>query len=103
MDTAFVSVVLALAGCVAASLLARGSFTVPRPPWGRVLLGGLWLLLAALLWVSDYPASWRLPDVVNYMAEVTPSAFRILCVTATGGVIFGSMVALLFLAGRRRR
>jgi len=103
MDAAFVSVVLALGGCVAASLLARGSFTAPRPPWGKVALGALWLLLAALLWVSDYPSSWRLPDVVDYMAEVTPSAFRILCVTATGAVIFGSAVALLVRAGRRRR
>lgn len=69
---------------------------------GLALFGG-WLVLAGLLWVSDYPESWRLPELIDYLAEPTLAAFRILCVTATGAVIFGSAVALLFWAGHKRR
>ena len=96
--------VLTLSVCVAVWLSTTGrSITLPHVSKTRLAFFVGWVVLAGLLWVSDYPASWRLPELVNYLAEPTLAAFRILCVTATGAVIFGSAVGLLFWAGRRRR
>ncbi len=97
------TVVLALGVCVTAWLASRPSVTVPRVSWGKLALALLWLALALLLWVSDYPAAWRVPELVEYLAVVSVSAFRILCVTATGAVMFGSVVALLFFTRPKRR
>ncbi len=99
-----VTLVLMLSACVTMWLsVNQRSLPLPRVSWSGLALFGGWLVLAALLWVSDYPAVWRLPELINYLAEPTLAAFRILCVTATGAVIFGSAVALLFWAGRKRR
>ncbi len=95
-DSAPFSVVLALGGCAVLWLLAREALPLPHIPKSRIVLVLLWLALIYLLWVSDYPAAWRVPEMVEYLAETTLSVFRILCVTATGTVLFGSMVALLF-------
>ena len=94
---------LTLSVFVAAWLGTGRAITLPRVSKTRLAFFGGWLALAYLLWVSDYPAVWRLPELINYLAEPTLAAFRILCVTATGAVIFGSAVALLFWAGRKRR
>jgi hypothetical protein len=102
-NPASVTVVLALGVCVTAWLLARHAPPLPHVSRGKLALVGGWLVLALLLWWSDYPVAWRLPELVEYLAEVTLSAFRILCVTATGAVLFGSMVALLFLSRPKRR
>ena len=45
----------------------------------------------------------RLPEVVEYLAGFTVSAFRFLCVTATGALLFGGVVALLFWTRPKRR
>jgi hypothetical protein len=103
MDTASLTVVLALGVCVTAWLASRPSVPLPTVSWGKLALVTGWLALALLLWVSDYPAAWRLPELVEYLAEVTFSAFRILCVTVTGTVLFGSMVAALFFTRPKRR
>lgn len=102
-NSASLTVVLALAGCTALWLAALQNVTLPRPTPGRLLAGLVWFGLAGLLWVSDYPAAWRLPEVVEYLAGFSLSAFRVLCVTATGALLFGSMVALLFLTRPKRR
>lgn len=102
-NLASLTVVLALGVCVAASLAARSAKVLPPVPWGKLALAALWFVLAALLWCSDYPAVWRVPEMVEYLSEVTLSAFRILVVTATGAVIFGGMVALLFYTRPKRR
>ena len=101
-NLASLTVVLALGVCVTA-WVARPSLPMPRVPWGKLTLALLWLVLALLLWVSDYSAAWRVPEMVEYLSEVTFSAFRILCVTATGTVLFGGMVALLFFTRPKRR
>lgn len=95
--------VLTLSVCVAVWLGTGRSITLPHVSKTRLAFFGGWLALAGLLWVSDYPAAWRLPELIDYLAEPTLAAFRILCVTAIGAVIFGSAVALLSWAGRRRR
>lgn len=95
--------VLTLSVCAAVWVGAGRSITLPNVSKTRLAFFVGWIVLAGLLWVSDYPASWRLPELINYLAEPTLAAFRILCVTATGAVIFGSAVALLFWAGRKRR
>ena len=69
----------------------------------RVVFVLLWSVLIGFLWVSDYPAAWRVPEMVEYFAEMTLSAFRILCVTATGTILFGSMVALLYFTRPKSR
>lgn len=94
---------LVLSVCVTVWLSAGRSVALPRVSKTRLALFGGWSVLAGLLWVSDYPAAWRLPELIDYLAEPTLEAFRILCVTAIGAVIFGSAVALLFWAGRKRR
>lgn len=101
--TATLSVTLALAGCTALWLAASGKVTLPRLSRERLLAGLIWLVLAGLLWVSDYPAAWRVPEIVEYLASFSVSAFRFICVTATGAVLFGSMVALLFFTRPKRR
>lgn len=104
MDSAAsLTVVLALAGCTIFWVAASPNVTLPRLTRGRLLAGVIWLGLAGLLWVSDYPAAWRLPEIVEYLAGFTLSAFRFLCVTATGALLFGSMVALLFFTRPKRR
>ena len=104
MDVATsLTVTLALAGCTALWLAASGKLTLPRLSRGRLLAGLIWLVLAGLLWVSDYPAAWRVPEMVEYLASFSASAFRFLCVTATGALLFGSTVALLFVTRSKRR
>lgn len=90
-------------GCAALWLAASRNVTLPRLTTGRLTAALVWLGLAGLLWVSDYPAAWRLPEVVEYLAGFTVSAFRFLCVTATGALLFGSVVALLFWTRPKRR
>lgn len=102
-NLASLTVMLALCGCLTAWLASRHSVPLPPVSRGKLTLVGGWLVLALLLWVSEYPAAWRLPELVEYFAEVTSSAFRILCVTATGAVLFGSMVAALFFTRPKRR
>ncbi len=97
------TVTLALAGCAVLWLAASRNVTLPRLSRGRLLAGVVWLVLAGLLWVSDYPAAWRVPEMVEYLASFSVSAFRFICVTATGAVLFGSMVALLFFTRPKRR
>ena len=101
----FTAVVLAsvLGVCVIFALVASERLELPQLTWRRMRPVVFWLVLAALLWVSDYPVAWRLPEIVEYLAEVTFSFFRILLVTATGAALFGSMVALLFLTRPKRR
>ncbi len=98
-----ISSVLTLSVCAAVWVGTGRSITLPRVSKTRLIFFCGWLTLAGLLWVSEYPESWRLPELVDYLAEPTLAAFRILCVTATGAVIFGSAVALLYWAGQRRR
>ncbi len=95
--------VLTLSVCVAVWLGTGRSVTLPHVSKTRLAFFGGWLALAGLLWVSDYPAAWRLPELIDYLAEPTLAAFRIVCVTAIGAVIFGGAVLLLFWAGQRRR
>ena len=95
--------VLTLSVCATVWLGTGRSITLPHVSKTRLAFFVGWLMLAGLLWVSDYPESWRLPELINYLAEPTLAAFRILCVTATGAVIFGSAVGLLYWAGQRRR
>lgn len=95
--------VLTLSVCIAVWLGTGRSITLPQLSKTRLAFFSGWLALAGLLWVSDYPAAWRLPELIDYLAEPTLAAFRILCVTAIGAVIFGSAVLLLFWAGQRRR
>lgn len=97
------TVTLALAGCAVLWVAASGNASLPRPTRGSLAAGLVWLGLAGLLWVSDYPAAWRVPELVEYLASFSLSAFRFLCVTATGAVLFGSMVALLFFTRPKRR
>ena len=97
------TVTLALAGCTALWFAASGRLTLPHLSRGRLLAGLVWLVLAGLLWVSDYPAAWRVPEMVEYLASFSVSAFRFICVTATGALLFGSMVALLFVTRPKRR
>ena len=94
---------LVLGGCIAAWLLVAGGLEPPRVSITRIGVGLLFVCLCWLLWVSDYPAAWRIPELVEYFATITFSVFRILCVTATGTVLFGSMVALLYLTRPKRR
>lgn len=104
MDVATsLTVTLALAGCTALWLAASGKVTLPRLSRRRLFAGLVWLILAGMLWVSDYPAAWRVPEMVEYLASFSVSAFRFLCVTATGALLFGSMVALLFVTRPKRR
>ena len=97
------SVILALGGCIILWLVARDALPLPEISSGRIVFILLWLILIGLLWVSDYPAAWHIPEMVEYFAEITFSAFRILCVTATGTVLFGSMVALLYFTRPKSR
>lgn len=97
------TVTLALAGCAVLWLAASGNVALPRLTRGRLVAGLVWLGLAGLLWVSDYPAAWRVPEMVEYLASFSLSAFRFLCVTATGALLFGSVVALLFVTRPKRR
>ena len=101
--TATLTVTLALAGCAVLWLATSRNVTLPRLSRGRLVAGLVWLVLAGLLWVSDYPAAWRVPEMVEYLASFSVTAFRFLCVTATGAVLFGSMVALLFVTRPKRR
>ena len=97
---------LTLGGCITVWLVASRGLELPTLSRTRLGVGLLWLAVIYLLWVSDYPAAWRVPELIVYFSQVTLSAFRILCVTATGTVIFGSMVALLFFTrpkSRRKR
>ena len=94
---------LILGCCVSAWLIVSDKLELPRVSKTRIGAGLVWALVIYLLWVSDYPAVWRLPEIVEYMAELTLSAFRILCVALTGTVIFGSMVALLYVTRPKRR
>ena len=94
---------LALGCCVTAWLFASRRLEPPRVSKTRIGAGLLGGLLIYLLWVSDYPAAWRIPEIVEYLSDLTLSAFRILCVAATGTVLFGSMVALLYLTRPKRR
>ena len=103
METLPLTLALALGGCVTAWLLASQRLEPPRISKTRIGAGLLGGLLIYLLWVSDYPAAWRVPEIVEYLSEFTLSAFRILCVAATGTVLFGSMVALLYLTRPKRR
>ena len=104
IEPVLISVILTLSGCVAFWLVARKeTLLLPRISREKVFSALLWLGVIWLLWVSDYPAAWRVPEMVEYLAEMTLSAFRILCVTATGTVIFGSMVALLFFTRPKSR
>ena len=102
MDGTTFTATLALAGCAVLWLAASGNASLPRLSRGRLLVGFVWLGLAGLLWVSDYPAAWRVPEMVEYLASFSLSAFRFLCVTATGALLFGSMVALLFVTRPKR-
>lgn len=97
------TVTLALAGCAALWLVASGHALLPRLSRGRLVAVLAWLGLAGLLWVSDYPAAWRVPEMIEYLAGFSLSAFRFLCVTATGALLFGSVVALLFFTRPKRR
>ncbi len=89
--------------CAVLALVASKRLELPRPTWRRLRPVVFWGVLFWLLWVSDYPAAWRIPEIVEYLAEVTFSFFRILVVTATGALLFGSLVALLFLTRPKRR
>ena len=103
METLPLTLALALGCCVTAWLLAARRLEPPRISKTRIGAGLLGALLIYLLWVSDYPAAWRVPELVEYLAELTFSAFRILCVAATGAALFGSMVALLYFTRPKRR
>ena len=107
MDNTTLTLVLTLGGCATVWLVASRGLELPTPSRTRLGIGLLWLVAIYLLWVSDYPAAWRVPELIVYFSAVTLSAFRILCVTATGTVLFGSLVALLFFtrpkARRKRR
>lgn len=95
--------ILTLSGCVAFWLVARSESPLPHVSRARVFSALLWLGLIWLLWVSDYPAAWRVPEMVEYFAQTTLSVFRILCVAATGTVLFGSLVALLYFTRPKSR
>lgn len=99
-----VTALLALGGCVVGwALLQRAQRSAPLPelPTGPLVTLALWGALLLLLWVSDYPTAWRLPELVVYLAEMSLAAFRILCVTALGGVLFVGVVVALFSTRRR--
>jgi len=98
MDTQPVIVALALGGCVALLLLSQGK--VPQVPPGALARFGGFTLLAGLLAASDYPDSWRLADVVAYLAEPSLEPFRLLVVLFIGSVLFTVAVALLYFARR---
>ena len=103
METLPLTFALALGGCVTAWLFASRRLEPPRFSRTRLYVGLLFICVSYLLWVSDYPAAWRVPELVEYFATITFSAFRILCVAATGTVLFGSMVALLYFTRPKRR
>ncbi len=102
-NPASLSVILALGGCIILWLVARDALPLPHVSKERIVVVLLWAGLIGLLWVSDYPAAWRVPEMVEYLAETTLSVFRILLVTATGTVLFGSMVAMLFFTRPKSR
>jgi hypothetical protein len=99
LPTPVLTALLALGGCVAGWALLRGapsSSRLPELSSGRLVALVLWGALLALLWWSDYPAAWRLPELIVYLAEVSLAAFRVLCVTAVGAVLFVGVVVTLF-------
>jgi hypothetical protein len=53
-------------------------------------------VLSLALAVSDYPASWRLGDIVLHLTELSFQPFRVLVVSATGVVMFASVLGLLY-------
>lgn len=104
VTTSVLTGLLALSGCLVGwVLLQRSPRSAPLPdlPPGHLVALALWGALLALLWVSDYPAAWRLPELVVYLAEMSLAAFRILCVTAVGAALFVGVVVVLFSARRR--
>jgi hypothetical protein len=76
---------------------------VPQLAGTALFKGGAFLVLLVALALSDYPASWRLGDLMVYLAEVTLAPFRVLLVILIGAALFGGMLWLLYLAGRGRR
>ena len=89
--------------CAVLMLVASKRLELPQPTWRRLRPVLFWVILFGLLWVSDYPAAWRVPEIVVYLAEISFSFFRIVLVTLTGAILFGSLVALLFLTRPKRR
>lgn len=99
LPTPVLTALLALGGCAAGWALLRGAPsrpTLPELSSGRLVALALWGALLALLWWSDYPAAWRLPELIVYLAEVSLAAFRVLCVTAVGAILFVGVVVTLF-------
>ena len=78
---------------------ADGRF--PRlPAWLAPLSLPLAFVFSLVLFPSD-PATWSFANVVLYLAEPSLDPLRLLAVTVIGGVLFFSVVYLLY--GSRRR
>lgn len=89
-----------LLGCVCLLLIREGR--LPELSGASLLKGAAFAAVLVALALSDYPASWRLGDLILYLAEVSLAPFRVLVVFAVGVSLFGGMLALLYLAGRKR-
>lgn len=100
METLQPVLLATLLGCVCLVLVREGR--VPDLSGAVLLKGAAFVAVLVALAVSDYPASWRLGDLVVYLAEVSLAPFRVLLVFATGVSLFGGMLWLLYLAGRGR-
>ncbi|ADI14427.1 hypothetical protein [Truepera radiovictrix] len=101
MDTLQPTLLATLLGLFCLVLVRVGR--VPQLSGAALLKGGAFAALLVALAFSDYPASWRLADLMAYLAEVTLAPFRVLLVIVIGAALFGGMLGLLYLVGRGRR
>lgn len=92
---------LFLGACGCLLIVTQRQAALELPTGVLLKLSGFGVLVLALA-MSDYPASWRLGDVILYLTELSFQPFRVLVVLATGAAMFASVLGLLYWAGQRK-